>query len=181
MNEQNELKIRRISGIISVFSKVAKVFITIAALISILVIMFVRVENMHIDMGNLRIPFENLDSFSRVLIVILIVIGSLVLFRGFHHLDRLFSLFKKGEIFTKESIARLKKLGLVMICWSFVNLLYHICFIVIVSKAGFLGGIDIKVNLSGGFIYLLWGLVVFAISWVFEEGYKLREDNELVI
>jgi hypothetical protein len=114
---------------------------------------------------------ELVTNFDRVVVGFILALGCGVLFNCGYQLHQLLGNYSRGDIFTKESAAQIRKCGLACVL---------------------LGVFDLGVQLAplanlhskqpgGGLSQVGIGLVVVAISWIMEMAAEMHEEQDLVI
>lgn len=95
---------------------------------------------------------------------------------------RLFSLYEKGKIFSKENVERYKKLGYAMFAWVGANVIYTPLMTFAITHGNISGQrfIALKVSLSDIATILVGGGILL-ISWVMQEGLKIADDQSHTI
>ena len=172
-------KIRKTSRIIK---NIGKVIFWMTAWASVLFGMFIL-----LDIGNLegvtftfdsqQIPIAPLDSLSRTTIVLVFWTMVAIFSLGLWHTIKLFQLYEKGKIFFAENINHIKKIGETIIFWAIIKTIagYILAFVAAYQ------GLNIEKQISFNLTPLAIGVLLYVISWVMDEGRKLREEHELTI
>jgi len=120
-----------------------------------------------------------LSAGARGLALALLVAGAALGLKGLYHLSQLFTNYARGDIFTRESVRQIKRIG---------------------STALIFGAFEIAVLIAtwvlAGFQQITWpehrpiplpfgafvsGALIMLVAWVMELGTELREETELTI
>jgi hypothetical protein len=100
---------------------------------------------------------------------------------GLLTLIKLFKLYEKGKIFTRDNVRCFRRLGYILIIWTFTSVLYDVVISGILTHAPIkplLFGMSLR---SADFTTLIIGGIILVISWVMNEGCKLEEEQALTI
>lgn len=101
-----------------------------------------------------------------------------VLFFALYQGIRLFSLYEKGYIFSRENVTSYRRLGYAMFAWVGSNIIYTPLMTFVMTHANPSGQRFISVSMSlSDVATLLVGGVVLLISWVMQEGLKISDDQ----
>ncbi len=113
----------------------------------------------------------SLNSSERVAAAVLFVlyVGAALLCA--FQLFRLLGLYSRGEIFTRESAAQMRRWGLACVAWGFLKIGYFVVPYVLANCQ--------HQGLDPGLI--VDGLIILAISWSVEMATEIREENELTV
>lgn len=100
-----------------------------------------------------------------------------------YFLMRLFSLYAQGLIFTALNVRRIRQIGFVLLAKPVLDLLYQALMgLVLTMNNGVTSAYNIPIIFDGSHITgILTALVILLVSWVMEEGRKLKEQEELTI
>lgn len=113
-------------------------------------------------------------------LVDLIPLGAIIY--GLQKLRGLFSLYEKGLIFTNQNVDCFRSLGRALIIWVACHVVRTTLLSVILTIDNPPGKRILALMLdSGDFSGAFVGVVVLIISWVMDEGRKIREDQELIV
>jgi amino acid transporter len=125
-----------------------------------------------LDIGTNTIPLNQPEMGHTVLLYIFISLVFAVSFKAQFHLYKLFENYSKGNIFTAESVAQIKQLGVTLFLVAGIEILSPLAAAVLgASKAVF----------SVPFQALIMGGLVILIAWVMDAARGLREENEATI
>ena len=125
---------------------------------------------------------HDVTAFPRLLAFLSDLVPLAVVILGLLRLKTLFSLYEKGQIFTKENVDCYRALGRILMLWV-------ICDIVNRSLLGIALTLDnppgtrlLVIGLDGGdFSGIFVGTVILIIAWVMDEARKIQEDHALFI
>ncbi len=129
------------------------------------------------------IPVSHLTTAARVLALVFFSLGTVVALKGVYHLYKLFGNYADGNVFTAESVAQIKQLGVTFLLVAGLQVLAVPVRFLLASSCGMK---TIVFSLGGGCSSGPLGSLITAgllilISWVMETGRGLREENELTI
>lgn len=97
-------------------------------------------------------------------------------------LIRLFSCFSAGEIFTENTVKYIRFLGWTMVAGVVVDPIYESLLSIVLTFHNPPGERMVTVSLeSTDFEQLLTAGIIILVSWIMEEGRKLRESDELTV
>ncbi len=172
-------KIKKTSRIIK---NIGKLIFWVTAWASVLVGVFVllnigNLENMTFSMDSQQIPIGTIDRLSQITLILVFWSLVAVFLRGLWHGIKLFGLYEKGEIFLAKNIEHLKRIGETLIMWAIIKGLTSFA----VTSVMLYEGLDTGINVTFNITALMIGLLIYVISWVMDEGRKLREEQELTI
>ena len=103
---------------------------------------------------------------------------SMILMRALMLLITLFNSYKNGDIFTRENTQVYKKLGFSVFYWIMGGVFYHALMTLVLSFNNPPGQRMFAVSFTGvDFLGLCVGFLIIMISWVMQEGYKIRDEN----
>jgi len=97
-------------------------------------------------------------------------------------LVRLFSCFAVGEIFTKNTVMYIRRLGWTMVAGVAAAPIHEALLTIVLTIHNPPGERMVTVSLeSTDFEELITAGVIILVSWIMEEGRKLREADELTV
>lgn len=97
-------------------------------------------------------------------------------------LIRLFSCFAGGQIFTKSTVKYISRLGWTMVAGFVASPVYEALLTMVLTMHNPPGERLVSFSLeSADFEELLTAGVIILVSWIMEEGRKLRETDELTV
>ncbi len=117
--------------------------------------------------------------YSKFLAILVSMIPVAIFLSITHKLDRLFDNYAKGILFSVQNVIIYKKLGFSLVLAAIGNTAYGALLSTVVSFQGksFLT-IDFGVN---EIIYILIGFLIYFISGVMLEGYKISDELEQTV
>ena len=131
--------------------------------------------------GAARGPCTELSVGAAALVLIGAAVGVALLLKGLYHLSRLFKNYAAGEIFTRESVGQIRKLGETVFAYAIFE-------IVLLIAAGVLVGMqepamnwptDRPIPIP--FASFIAGALIVLIARVMEIGTELREESDLTV
>jgi len=97
-------------------------------------------------------------------------------------LIRLFDCFTIGEIFTENTVKYIRYLGWTMVAGVAVTPIYDALITLVLTMHNDVGERLIAISFEGtDFEELITAGVIILVSWIMEEGRKLRETDELTV
>lgn len=97
-------------------------------------------------------------------------------------LVRLFSCFSNGEIFTQSTVKYIRYLGWTMVAGVVATPIYDAILTFVLTMHNPPGERLVSISLeSADFEELITAGVIILVSWIMEEGRKLREADELTV
>jgi hypothetical protein len=115
---------------------------------------------------------SGLSRTQEIMVPLIFLIRGAVFIKGLWHVQNLFGLFSNGQIFTGGTVRQIKSIGYSMLAYGIVPLA-----LVVILPPSILA--DSELGSPGPPI--VSGLVIIFISWVMDEGRKIKEEHELVI
>ncbi|MEN8173379.1 MAG: DUF2975 domain-containing protein [Chloroflexota bacterium] len=170
-------KIQKVSGGVSEICKVLMAF-ALAAFLVLVVVIFSGIDRGTIGIGGIEIHANQLSVGGKLVIALYLGFFGFVLFKGLSHLSQLFDNYSRGEIFTKDSVAQLMRLGFVALLAAGVKIFAFPVAVMLIHNHN--PG-NASVELMIPFTELIIGGLVILISWIMDTGRLLREENELTI
>ncbi|MBO1255657.1 DUF2975 domain-containing protein [Alteromonas sp. 5E99-2] len=94
----------------------------------------------------------------------------------------LFKQYKEGHIFSFNSVVQIRRLGLCVLLWPLVQLIYPSALILILKLLGFLehGEISFSITIES-FEAIATGFIILVIGSIMAEAARLKNEQELVI
>jgi hypothetical protein len=133
------------------------------------------------SVGAARGPCSEMSTGAAALVLIGAAGGVALLLKGLYHLSRLFKNYGAGQIFTRDSVTQIRKLGETVFAYAIFE-------IVLVIAAGVLLGMqestmswpaDRPIGIP--FASFIAGALIILIARVMEIGTELREESELTV
>ena len=121
---------------------------------------------------NVSIPLGPLTFPARLALAVATALMLAVSIKGFYHLNRLLSNYGRGDIFTAESAGQIRQLGITVLLWFGVNLLFAV-------TAAAIEPTPFSIQFHGDSLVI--GPIIIVISWFMEMAAEMREENELTI
>jgi len=139
-----------------------------------------------INSGGLKISIDAqyINPLHRPVFLSLLLAGAalggiaLVIIRN---LQLLFATFAANNPFCPENYKRLRKIGWVILIWSFVEVASEASLGVLLHKMSTLPGLHITTNLIPNLSTILMAALCFVLAEVFHMAIKLKRDNEFTI
>lgn len=186
--KEKQVKVKLISKVLYIISNLIKnilnIFIIILFIVTIIfpliatkikpILQDTIINNIN-DLGNTIIFYYNTHSITEVIIhTQIILVGSIISFiflkKAFANIHKLFLNIYNGDTpFTLDNINCIKKISYFIILYILCSYLYGI-FCELITD------IDLKVGLE--LIDILYVLIIYGISFIFEYGYELQIDSK---
>lgn len=180
MNPELQARMRRIQKVSRVVSVICKVLMGLAFFLFLVgvVVIFSGIDGGFFKLEGIEIRANQLTVGGRVILALFAGFAGTVLFKGLYHLSTLFGNYSRGEIFTKDSVAQLRRLGYVALLAAGVKIsAFPVAVILILTHKPYMASVSLAVP----FTQLITGGLVILISWIMDTGRLLREENELTI
>jgi hypothetical protein len=165
-------RIKRASGMLRIICRALLGLTALLFLISVAGVLIGR--GVTINFSEILIPVEPLSMPARLVLIAVLTLSIGVLFKGLYHLERLFSDYARGEIFTTQTAAQIRQLGITAILWGVVSIIWAIAALGLVHMSQ---PMSFHLHLDSIFI----GIVIIVISWFMAAAAEMREENELTI
>jgi hypothetical protein len=162
------------------FKQIGQIIFWIAIASTILVPLFIMLcsnPDAFMKVRGIEYNLESLATGERVILSLMFILMPLVIAFGAYHFYKLFALYEKGIIFTKENIQHFNAIGATLILWWFVGVFIDL-------GRGLIGqhnGISISSFQPIIMLPTLIGATIIQIGRVMDEGRKLREEQELTV
>jgi len=199
MKPETEKKLRNIKQVSQVMRVICKVLLAFIACGSLAAVGLILAglgtislfENtVHLQLSPLTFPV-------RLALALLVAPMMAVFLKGIYHLHRLFGNYGRGDIFTADSAAQIRQLGITNLLWFGVQVLWGVA-VVTISQGSLpttspaltfdygVGAYSISQgHLPTSFQFrsdaLIIGAIIIVISWVMEMAAEMREENELTV
>lgn len=94
----------------------------------------------------------------------------------------LFNQYRKGDIFSFASVIHLRRLGLCVLFWSVVEIMYPSALILTLKQIGRLEHCEISFGIDASNVETLaTGFIILVIGSIMAEAARLKDEQELVI
>ncbi len=124
------------------------------------------------------IPVHSFSIGTIFLFLIFLAVPFIIVLKGLFHVIKLFFYYEKGAIFTAESVAQLKQIGVTFLLWTG----YEIFALILALGLSAYRNNSMSVDIGGSMLLSLFlGVFFVLISWVMDNGRGLHEENELTI
>jgi len=180
MNPELQARMRRIQKVSGVVSTLCKYLMGIAFILFLVgvVVIFSGIDRGFIRLEGIEIRANQLTVGGRIILALFVGFYGTVLFKGLYHLGRLFDNYSRGEIFTKDSVTQIMRLGFVALLAAGVKIsAFPVAVILILTHKPDMASASLTIP----FTQLIVGGLVILISWIMDTGRLLREENELTI
>jgi Protein of unknown function (DUF2975) len=172
---ETEMKLSKVRRVSAVLRAVCKGLFVLTALVFAAASAGVFYgSGVTISYFDLQIPVEPLELSGRLVLVAVLALSAGVAFKGLHHLDRLLRNYAAGEIFTTQSARQIRQLGITLILWAGVNVIW-------VIAAHSLTRPQPPTSFELHLDSLITGIIVIVISWFMDAAAEMREENDLTI
>ena len=95
-----------------------------------------------------------------------------VLFKSVYHLQHLFRIYSRGEIFTRESVGQLRRFGVACVLWGIMSFVWMLSLAISIHPAR---------NVPSHVDSTLVGAVIIVLAWFMDMAVDLREESDLTI
>lgn len=100
----------------------------------------------------------------------------------FYFFIKLFSFYRKGEIFTEKSISYIRNIGIVMLIEQLVGIFYEAILGFVLTFHNPPGHRLAEVSLSTYNVrYIMTAIMVILVSWIMGEAVKLNEEQKYTV
>jgi hypothetical protein len=198
MKAENEKKLRNIQKVSKFLRAMCKVLLGLVAFGALVTVGLTLAGRGSISLfdNTVHLQLSPLTFPVRLAVAVLAAVMMSVFLKGIYHLHRLFGNYGRGEIFTTDSAAQIRQLGITNLLWFGVQLLWGFAIVAIsgayptrspsfVLSDG-LGVVSISQGSSAtSFQFhsdaLVVGAIIIVISWFMEMAAEMREENELTV
>jgi hypothetical protein len=180
MNPELQARMRRIQKVSGVINEICKYLMGFAFILFLVgvVVIFSGMDRGLIRPEGIEIHANQLTVGGRIILALFAGFYGTVLFKGLYHLGRLFGNYSRGEIFTKDSVAQIMRLGFVALLAAGLKIsAFPVAVILILTHKPYMASVSLTIP----FTQLIVGGLVILISWIMDTGRLLREENELTI
>lgn len=184
----NELESVENSNRIKVISRRFRLLCTVLLFLVpvVSIIFWVFFNKLYPQLGSmLHLPAEparDLSGMTRFMAFLVDFLQIGVIIYGIIQLRRLFGLYEKGVIFSKDNVACFSSLGRTLMVWIVANIVSQSLLSVVLTFSNPPGQRCLTVGISSRELTVLFvGIAVLCISRVMDEGRKIKEEQELFI
>ena len=131
------------------------------------------------DFGAGPQPCGNLSVGARLVTFALLTVGTSLFLKGLYHLSRLFKNYARGEIFTRESVLQIRRIGSTVFVLGAFQIAVLAVTVVLMGTHQIAWPEHRPIPLP--FATFISGGLIMLVSWVMELGTELREENELTV
>ena len=174
MRPETEKKVQKIKKVSAFFRIICTGLLSLAALLGVASVVCVIFGVGGINFG-LNSPIfwtGGLTLGLRLLLGVVTAVTFTALFKCVYHLQHLFGLYSRGEIFTRESVGHLRSFGVSCVLWGAMTFIWSISLALAVHPTR---------NVPGHGDSTVIGVVIILIAWFMDMAVDLREENELTI
>jgi len=129
--------------------------------------------DMSTQIGGATIPLYQPEIGKRIVLMIFLAMMFAIAIKAQVHLYKLFANYAEGRVFTAESVAQIKQLGITILLAAGTVPLGSLLAAFVFSAEGFTTAFPMSPLITGGLIIL--------ISWVMDAATALREENDETI
>ncbi|MEM1294034.1 MAG: DUF2975 domain-containing protein [Verrucomicrobiota bacterium] len=180
MNEDLSLelsKVKQVSGFLKGLFLLVLVFTALVFLFTISLLTgwlpIGNITSSHLILGNIEIELESLNLAAKLVAAVFLMIHFGFAARICWDFSRLFGSFEKGSIYTSETVKILGNIGRWLILIWIAGVVGPF---LVVSQSG-----SSSASFNFDFNILFVGVILFLLSWIFEVGRKIQEENALTI
>ena len=166
-------KIKRISNFLRVICKVLLAVMTCVFLTAMVLILTGR-GTLSLFENTVYLPLAPVTYLDRLILAVMTAFTMMVFLKGLYHLHRLFGNYGRGDIFTTNSAAQIRQLGITALLSAGVQFLWGFAVVALTQ-----GPPPISFQFHSDCLVI--GPVVIVISWFMEMAAETREENELTI
>jgi hypothetical protein len=171
MKSETEKKLKKIKRISNILRAICKVLFALAICVFLVAMFAILAGWGNLAFSGDSVPLAPLAPLSRLILGVIFALGMAINFKGLYHLHRLFGNYGRGDIFTTDSVAQIRHLGITALLWAGVTFLW--------TLAGALALAHPNVHFDGNCLVI--GPVIIVISWFMEMAAEIREENELTV
>lgn len=174
MRPENQAKLNKIKKASIVLRAICKALLALTTFIGIGSVVCVAFCVGGIDFDGTVFQTVGLSLAHRMLLSVITVVTWWIAFKGFYHLHRLFENYSRGEVFTQDSMVRVRKFGVACMLWGLMSFVWLASLAISMHPAKtFKGSAD-----GSAFVV---GLAIIVIAWFMEMAVDLREESDLTI
>jgi hypothetical protein len=116
---------------------------------------------------------EELTLRSRMLVLAMSAVASGIMFLGLYQLQQLFGNYSRGEIFTRESVGTLRRLGVTCVLWGVAKVFWGGLWHLLSPHAPH------SFQVSADAIPI--GVIILVVAWFLDMAVEMREESELTV
>jgi hypothetical protein len=131
------------------------------------------------DFGAGPLPCASLTIGARALTFGLLAAGAALFLKAMYHLMQLFNNYARGEIFTRESVTQIRRIGTTLFVLGAFQIAVLVATLALLSARQIAWPDHRPIPVP--FVAFVAGGLIMLISWVMEIGTDLREENELTV
>jgi hypothetical protein len=137
-----------------------------------------RKVQLKVDQVGIRIPVS--ASFKVLIIFTTLAIVGYMYF-GLHIIEGLIKDISNQKIFTLMNIHRVKRIGIMVVLAPAFELVIQTIFETWFSSKIHIQGLRIHSEDALGYPFYVIGALIYALGYVFQQGIKLQQENELTV
>ena len=172
MLTENQAKLQRIKKLSAILRSICTAMLVVVAIVGLVCVVCVALGVGNINYYNVMFGTAGLGLGHRLILAVVSALAFAALFKCVYHLRQLFGNYSRGEIFTPESVAQLRRFGIACLLWGVLNFVWGLSLAASEHPAK---------SFQGHFDALGIGAVIIVIAWFMEMAVELREENELTI
>jgi hypothetical protein len=164
--------VRKLKATSIVFRAIAKMLLALTALAGLGSLISVTLGIGGIDFGGTAVfQTAGLKLTHRLLLGLITLVTWGIAFKGFFHLHRLFGNYSRGEVFTRKSVAQLRKFGVACVFWGVMSFVWRTSLEISLHPANAPRG-------SSDPAFILVGVVVIGIAWLMDMAVTEQQKRE---
>lgn len=168
--------IRRLSRVIIILCTCLQVPIVISMFVPIIILFDGEIPTYSIYGESLN----NLTSGKRVVSSMILLIGTIIQYHGITLIKTLFKTYRKGIIFSTETIGCFRKMGFLMLYYMIFRMVTSAVWQIWVQRIESWRDFNVEIS-TNQIAFFVIGFALFAISYVMKEAHKLKQQDDLVI
>lgn len=178
-------KVKKYSASLRTLFQIAAAFAGLTGLVTLLLILTAQgSETRTIQFGGATYSGDEITWSLQIVVAIGAALVFSIAVSLLHNLAKLFEHYSKGEIFTAESVRRIREIGITV--FMFVAVWIYTLFaeyILQVLEPGttLQGTRTVGLGVPGPLFVVLTGIVIMIVSWVMDVGRELREEHDLTV
>lgn len=116
---------------------------------------------------------------SKLLAILVTFIPAAIQMVAYYFLTKLFMLYENGDIFTLENIRYIKKAGYAFLIGQLASPLVNALLSVVLTMHQEKKSLRLEFSFNQGLVFI--AILITVVSWVMEEGQKLKMQDDLTI